>query len=425
MTIRRGMGTIEPQPDGTYRPRLPSKGARLSACASREEARRVLDAALYELQEGASVMPDGITLATFGEGFLARREKTHADAGSDRSLWRTCIATASIAPWPLRSIGPVDVRHLRDELLVRKALPGHGQKAPARRTISRSRVQNALNLLRVCLAEAVEKGLVDSNPARDVRLPRAIGRTHEPWTYLLPEEQGRLVTCPEIDEESRDLYAFALGCGMRESEIWNLHLVDVLLAERVVIVRFGGRGKCTKGKRIRRVQLFGLALGAVERQLERLQGRHNPHRLLWPSVRGERRPDGKMPPRWYDHLDAAGIIAAQRHDGQLPRFHDLRHSCASSLIAGWWGRRWSMHEAKELLGHRSVTTTERYAHLAVSVLETAAKGTSGPTFSTAEIYPGSTQTPRRSPAVSARDHSAPPARIGLATFGLGNRCSIH
>ncbi len=41
-------------------------------------------------------------------------------------------------------------------------------------------------------------------------------------------------------------------------------------------------------------------------------------------------------------------------------------------------------------------------------------------FESAQRVPDASPTPSRSPGFSA-----PPARIGLATFGLGNRCSIH
>ena len=43
------------------------------------------------------------------------------------------------------------------------------------------------------------------------------------------------------------------------------------------------------------------------------------------------------------------------------RWHDLRHTCASSLVSGWLGRRWSLEETKEFMGHISRSSTERYA----------------------------------------------------------------
>jgi hypothetical protein len=57
------------------------------------------------------------------------------------------------------------------------------------------------------------------------------------------------------------------------------------------------------------------------------------------------------------------------------RWHDLRHTCASSLVAGWWGRRWSLEEVREMLGHSSVLVTERHAHFADSAMDRAARQT--------------------------------------------------
>ena len=76
--------------------------------------------------------------------------------------------------------------------------------------------------------------------------------------------------------------------------------------------------------------------------------------------------------RWADWtacLDRSGIV-------RNVRWHALRHTCASSLVSGWWGRQWTLSEVCELLGHGSVTTTERYAHLADTVLKQAARETS-------------------------------------------------
>jgi hypothetical protein len=73
---------------------------------------------------------------------------------------------------------------------------------------------------------------------------------------------------------------------------------------------------------------------------------------------------------FHEWMRAAGIA-------RPVRWHDLRHTCASSLVAGWWGHRWSLEEVREMLGHSSVLVTEKYAHFADSVIDRAARLTQG------------------------------------------------
>jgi integrase len=154
--------------------------------------------------------------------------------------------------------------------------------------------------------------------------------------------------------------------------------------------------KSTRGKlKIRYVPLFGLGLRAMRRWLELLPTYcpKNPLALVFPGPTGARRQPGKhlhvtrRDPETnkpqpvnplLEYLGAAGIVIDQRHDRMPVRWHDLRHTCAAALVSGMWGRRWSLEEVKGLLGHESVTTTERYAHLAQSALKTAAAETGGP-----------------------------------------------
>ncbi len=417
-------------PDGAFRPRLPGNAGRLRACATYEEAEALLDAALTEIAAGQAAPCGGTTLAAFGAEVLDQRElRGVARAGTDRSRWRQHIQEAYFATWPLPSVTRPDIVAWLDELLRKKAAPGNGQRRPRRpKPLARTTIQNTVNLLRVVLEAALDRGLIRENPARTVRLPKGAGRTHDPWTYLLPQEQEDLIEERRdadhliiVPEAERLLIAFALGTGMRQGEQWNLELRDLDLTNNRITIRFGGKDSPTKGRRIRRIPILPLARRALDAWLPLLARQDNPHRLVWPLPSGARRQQGKAPKHWRSYLEKLGRTPALRHDCRPVRWHDLRHTCASSLIAGWWGRRWSLEEVKGLLGHRSITTTERYAHLAESVLDAAARDTYLPTVS-----PRGPLTAReRNGSKYLKSMAAPPARIELATNGLGNRCSIH
>ncbi|MEO8179829.1 MAG: tyrosine-type recombinase/integrase [Deltaproteobacteria bacterium] len=77
------------------------------------------------------------------------------------------------------------------------------------------------------------------------------------------------------------------------------------------------------------------------------------------------RHERRRAPGFKEHLPAVGIT-------RNVRWHDLRRTCASSLVSGAWGRSWRIEEVKEVLGHTSIQTTQRYAHLASWVVQEAA-----------------------------------------------------
>lgn len=67
---------------------------------------------------------------------------------------------------------------------------------------------------------------------------------------------------------------------------------------------------------------------------------------------------------WFTHQFAKARDAARLYDVSA---HTLRHTCASRLVQAGV----SLYEVRQLLGHSSITVTERYAHLAPSSLDRA------------------------------------------------------
>jgi hypothetical protein len=75
---------------------------------------------------------------------------------------------------------------------------------------------------------------------------------------------------------------------------------------------------------------------------------------------GGARRDRKPPACWAKVVEGLGVIP---HIGRKPWWHLLRHTCASSLVSGWWGQRWRLEDVRAVLGQSDIKTTQRYAHL--------------------------------------------------------------
>ena len=261
-----------------------------------------------------------------------------------------------------------------------------------------------LALVRRVFAQAIEDGLVTQNPAR---ITVARGRDPQGWSYLTLDEQRRLLACEAIPEGDRACIAFAIYTGLRAGELCALRAADVVLGEAPhVVVRYGGPpSEPTKTGRVRVVPLLPGAVVAW-----RAWQPHRPKSVAaWPAPRGGFRPPdsplgmGTNPPssngRWREALRAAGIT-------RRVRWHDLRHTCGTSLLHGWWGERLALDEVRDWLGHTSVVMTERYAHaVPEGVFAAAAKVTRGSRDRTESVgIAGILAAPRLSLASSSTDH---------------------
>lgn len=287
-----------------------------------------------------------LTVSEWGAEWLRERDEGgYRHVADDRRRWSKHVAGHAIATLPLRLVTEPIAREWLHDLLVAKKSTG--------KPLAANTCRNALNLLRTAFTDACEAEVLEVNPFHALRIPRArSARTEELSTVLtLPEQAAFLYV---VAEPERWIVAFAMGTGLRQSEQWAMRRAQVQ-ANGVLI-----------GSRT--VPLFGIALAAMTHQNALLDARGaGPEDYVWPAPRGG--PRDKKPPRgWRDWLKLAGI-------SRRVRWHDLRHTCAASLVSGWWGRAWSLEEVRELLGHSSITITERYAHFSKNVLRRAAEET--------------------------------------------------
>lgn len=306
---------------------------------------------IYDTRELADLALDGGNLAAYWHGFLIRRRASGVrDVKNEESRWDLYVGADPLALVPLGELSRKDGKAWLHRM------QGRGLAAQT--------VKNALNLLRIVCADAVDAEVLKENPFATVKLHRSTSaRTHEGWTILDPDEQLALLRV--VATEETHMVAFALHTGLRNSELWSLRTSDIDIDAREVTVRFSKGDRPVKSGTIRRVPLFGLGLEAARFTVER------GHEFAWPSPRtNARRYDSSHPSRWTAWLKAARI---KRH----VRWYDLRHTTATSLLAGWWGRKWSLDEVRQMLGHSSVKVTERYAHLIDDTIRRAARETPG------------------------------------------------
>ena len=362
---RHGEGSITLE-RGKYRVRIPdgSGGAiSLGTYPTPERAEQVKAAGL--LQRARYVR--SAELYEYGERVIERWAKAGMrDARATRSRWSAIVARAAFARLPLEAITRSDVRDWARALQADPVL-GPGGVPIAGRTLSWQSAKHALGLVSRVLAEAVDDGLLDVNPAAGVRLPRRQA-TAEGWSWLAVAELAAVFDLP-LTLEQRTAFTLAVYQGLRQGELAALtwERIDFEAGWMLVAASWG---TATKAGRARRIPLLAPARAALERwgpdQAKRVG-------FVLPAPAGAMRARGHDW-GWGDRRSGKDV-PTRAHIARRVRFHDLRHTCAAHLVSGTWGRAWRLDEVRDYLGHTAVAVTQRYAHLSPESLHATARAT--------------------------------------------------
>jgi len=223
---------------------------------------------------------------------------------------------------------------------------------------ARTTVARKLASLRSFFRFGQREGWVDGNPAKALRNPR---KTKTLPHFLSTDEVARLLEAPAkhtpLGVRDRAILETLYSAGLRVSEVVGLNDGDLDLADGLIRVR-------GKGRRERLAPLGSYAVRAIETWLDRRKladdvpaGFDAP---VFTNKFGRRlttRSVGRMLEKY--------LLQANLDRRTSP--HTLRHSFATHLL----DRGADIRSVQELLGHKSLVTTQIYTHVSTANLRAA------------------------------------------------------
>lgn len=345
-------GNIRQRADGRWEARVTLANGRSKSfyAKTRTEVQRAMTRALRDVQRGVPIPPSRQTVGKF---------LVH---------WLDEVAKPTLRPTTYAGYRVVVERHLIPHIgkvSLEKLAPQDVQALLADRTregLSPRTVQLIRAVLRRALGQALEWDLVARNAAVPVKPPRQHRYHAQVWSV---DETRRFLAAVQ-DDRWGALYTVAAYMGLRQGEILGLRWADVDLEARTLRVSgamstVGPRARTEpKTERSRRtLPLPSAVVSALRthrtRQLEeRLRAGDvwQDHDLVFASIFGGPVERKGLHDRWKRAIRQA----------ELPdiRFHDLRHGCASLLLASGVPSRVVM----DILGHSSIKTTmDTYSHV--------------------------------------------------------------
>lgn len=215
---------------------------------------------------------------------------------------------------------------------------------------ARSTIARRLACLRSFFKYCAREGLVESNPAKALRTPR-IGRKLP--HFLTTEQIGTLLETPPAEDpmgvRDRAMLETMYSGGLRVAELVGLN-VDDWDRDADVLRVFG------KGRKERIAPVGRYAARALDRwmPLRRPDPKlpSNEQQALFLNRFGRRLTTRSVGRMLEKHLKTAGLDT-------ITSPHTLRHSFATHLLDGGA----DLRSVQELLGHKSLTTTQIYTHV--------------------------------------------------------------
>jgi integrase len=200
-------------------------------------------------------------------------------------------------------------------------------------------VNRHLATLKHMFSKAVEWDMVESETLKRIKRVKLLEENNKHLRYLSKEECQELINA--CGPSLRPIVVTAPNTGMRKGEILNLRWDQVDLKHGFILL---DRTKNGERREIPINDTLGRTFKGLMRRLD------VPHVFYAKTA---------LPLKDVKKSFQKALRRSKIHDF---KFHDLRHTFASHLVMSGV----DLTTVKELLGHKTLTMTLRYAHLAPS-----------------------------------------------------------
>jgi len=200
----------------------------------------------------------------------------------------------------------------------------------------------------------IKQGVISANPAKDVATPKVPKRLPK---FLTVDEITSLLSGPTDDDvlslRDKAMMETMYSSGLRVSELVGLDVSHISLSEGIVKV-------VGKGKKERVVPIGSKAQTALSKYLAKradVMDKQTPTDAVFLNRQGTR-----ITPRSVERMVQKYLRSSGIQKEVTP--HVLRHSFATHMLNSGA----DLRGIQELLGHSSLSTTQKYTHVSVDKL---------------------------------------------------------
>lgn len=223
---------------------------------------------------------------------------------------------------------------------------------------AKTSVARRLASLRTFFKFCQREGVADTNPAKPLRNPRPDRKLPH---FLTSDEISQLLEAPPATQamgmRDRAILETMYSAGLRVSEVVGVNDGDLDVEGELLRVR-------GKGRKERLSPLGSYAIRAIaawqKKRVLSAKEKPGPTAPLFTNKFGRRLTTRSVARMLEKHIQTVGL------DGRTTP-HTLRHSFATHLL----DRGADIRSVQELLGHKSLVTTQIYTHVSTAALRAA------------------------------------------------------